>query len=264
MNNISINNSPVFTSRKAVIRDANWVCHKINANLSHCSTTKHIPTYKKLIMENPNFVKNSPMPESMKSLLQFIKLLTEQPLKPYQLESNSLKQNVNLLNYSKHIIPNLGRVRNLAEYKYGPKTIQSVIYQLSEFKLGNCYENAKVAEFILLLNGIENACLAKLYNNNKPIDHIVCLFNKDGSSFNGKINNSTIVIDNWAGKTDYAKNMCSYYKNLYKDYFYIPANSFIDYKEFEKLNLSSKEICKLKEKYPNFLFQAKRKFMSEK
>ena len=43
--------------------------------------------------------------------------------------------------------------------------------------------------------------------NGEQLNHVVCIFNKDGSQFNGTVNNSTIIIDNWAGKTDFAKNM---------------------------------------------------------
>lgn len=258
-------NSPTFTARNQYIKDAQWVCHTINSNFPHFSTTKHIPTYKNLIIEHPNFVKNSSIPVTMKDILKFIQILTEQPIKPWQINSDKIKQNSNLLNYSKQIISRLGNSRNKADFINGEKSIQSSLYMLENFKLGNCYENAKIAELILLLNQIENACIAKLKTPFNPkLNHVVCIFNKDGTQFNGKVNNSTIIIDNWAGKTDFAKNMYTHYKNLFKDHFYISKNSPIEFEQTEKLNLSLQQIRELTRKYPDFIFKnTKRKFMSD-
>lgn len=264
MNTLPTYTSPSFAGRNKYIQDAQWVCHTINANLPHFSTTKHIPTYKRLIFEHPNFVRGSRIPESMKEILEFIELLTAQPLKPYQITAKSTKQSSQLLNYAKHLISRLGEFRNKSDYLQGERTIQSSLFMLENFKMGNCYENAKIAELILLLNKIENACIAKLKTPfNQKLNHVVCIFNKDGSQFNGTVNNSTIIIDNWAGKADYAKNMYTYYKNLFKDHFYISKNSPIDFEQIEKLNLSPQEIQELTKKYPDFIFKStKRKFMS--
>lgn len=264
MKTLSTYNFTTFTARNQYIKDAQWVCHTINSKFPHFSTTKHIPTYKNLIIEHPNFVRNSSMPETMKDILEFIQILTVHPLKPYQITSDKIKQNSKLLNYSKQIISRLGNFRNKADFINGEKSIQSSLYMLENFKFGNCYENAKIAEFILLLNKVENACIAKLKTPfNQKLNHVVCIFNKDGSQFNGTVNKSTIIIDNWAGKTDFAKNMYAHYKNLFKEHFYIPKNLPIEFKQTEKLNLSTQQIQELTKKYPDFIFKnTKRKFLS--
>lgn len=263
MNTLASYNNPTFTARNQYIKDAQWVCHTINSRFPHFSTTKHIPTYKRLIIEHPNFVKNSSLPETMKEILEFTQILTARPLKPYQITSDNIKQNSKLLNYIKQIIIRLGHSRNQADYINREKSIQSPLYMLEDLRLGNCYESAKIAELILLLNKIENACIAKLKTPfNQKLNHVVCIFNKDGSQFNGTVNNSTIIIDNWAGKTDFAKNMYTHYKNLFKDHFYIPKNSPIEFEQTEKLYLSPQQIQKLTKKYPDFIFKnTKRKFM---
>ncbi len=99
--------------------------------------------------------------------------------------------------------------------------------------------------------------------NGEKLIHVVCIFNKDRSQFNGTVNNSTIIIDNWAGKTDFAKNMYPHYKNLFKNHFYISKNSPIEFEQSEKLNLSPQQIQELTKKYPDFIFKnTKRKFMN--
>ncbi|MBP3925307.1 hypothetical protein J6E39_08750 [bacterium] len=269
MNNLTINNSPSFTSRNSCIRDAHWVCHKINSELPHCSSSRFIPAYKELITDkmlftNPNFDKNTPMPNSLQTLLDVITMLTKRPLSKAQLKSPYIRKNFDLLNYSKDLIEKMAQARILAEHKYGLKTVASITYQLDKFKIGNCYEDAKMAELILSLNGIRNACTAILHTSSKKyIDHIVCLFNKDGTPFNGKINNSTIVIDNWASKADYAHNMGTYYKNMFNNYFDISQDDKIMFERFDNFKLSSRKIKKLKKKYPQFMFPEENKFMHE-
>ena len=244
-----------FTSRCKQIRDAQDICHAINTTFPRFSTTQHIPTYKKLIVENGNFTRGTTIPESMKDILKLIRFYTQTPLKPYQLHSEPVKQNHRLLKFAEDIIQKMGKARNVSDYKQGEKTIESTLYQLENYRLGNCYEDAKITELILLLNGVKNSCLAKLKTPFKNIDHIVCIFNQDGSAYTGEIGNGTIVIDNWAGKADYAKNMSTHYKNLFKNHFYISPNDPIEYAMYEKHSLTPEQIEKFKEKYPQFVFK---------
>lgn len=268
MNSLTINNSPSFTSRNSCIRDAQWVCHKINSELPHYSTTKFTPAYKKLIKDklfinNPYLDKNKLKPKSMDDIYYIIMMLTKIPLNQAQLQSNTIKKNLDLLNYSKNLINKIGDARTISEQKFGLKTVSSITYQLNKFKIGNCYEDAKMAELILTLNGISNACTARLStSSSKFIDHVICLFNKDGTPFDGNINKSTIIIDNWASKVDYAHNMNAFYKNMFNNYYFnISQDDKIKYIKFDKFKLSSKKIKKLKKEYPQFIFNGKNKFM---
>lgn len=189
-------------------------------------------------------------------------MLTKIPHNPAQLESNAAKKNFDLLNYSKNLINKIAEARTISEQKFGLKTVSSITYQLNRFKIGNCYEDAKMAELILTMNGISNACTARLSTpSSKFIDHVICLLNKDGTHFDGNINKSTIIIDNWASKVDYAQNMNSYYKSMFNNYFDIAPDEEIKYIKFDEFKLSSRKIKKLKKKYPQFLFKGENKFM---
>lgn len=268
MNTISYSNYPKssvnFSGRSKYIKDAQWVCHTINSYLPHTSTTRFIPEYKNLIRNSTPISPTIKNPETMQQILTEIQSL----IKNYHLyaqDKNLTQEQQNtlrLLEFTEKSITRAGTARKISNEKFEDSEISSILYLLQNFQIGNCYENAKIAEFILLLNGVKNACVAKLKNEfGKPIDHVVCLFNKDGSFFDGNVNNNTIIIDNWAGKTDFAHNMITFYKTQLKEYFDIPINSKLEFFEFSKIRLSTDTLMQLKQKYQAFIHK-NNKFMS--
>ena len=61
------------------------------------------------------------------------------------------------------------------------------------------------------LNNIHNATCATLFKKKnsfcEEIDHAVCIFNRDGSLYNGKISKNTIIVDPWIGKVGFAQTV---------------------------------------------------------
>lgn len=177
--------------------------------------------------------------------------------------SNQDQTQLQLLESAEKTIMKLGQARQAANQKFGNSNILSVIDILENFKLGNCYENAKVAEVILLLNGIKNAGIARLKTFlGQPINHVVCLFNKDGSPYDGNINKHTIVIDNWAGKADFANNMINFYKTQFKEYFNIPINEQVEFIEFSKTEIPENTLDHLRHRFPSFIYNENSQFMA--
>ncbi len=156
-------------------------------------------------------------------------------------------------------------IRN--EYRVsGEKCIdfaRNILNQLKHTRCGNCFEDANAAEVIMKVNGVKNACTATLKAGEYNIDHVVCLFNRDGSEVGGKVSKNTIVIDPWLGVVDFAKNVFKKYKSMYKNFIYIPENNEgIELRNLSKIKLNKLEIEYLKRKYPEIVFKSdKRDFM---
>ncbi|MCQ2754741.1 MAG: hypothetical protein MJ231_06810 [bacterium] len=132
----------------------------------------------------------------------------------------------------------------------------NLLYQLIIDKLGNCSEDAQLAELILRINGFKNACTASLKRGEKEINHDVCLFNVDDSIVKGNVkNNKTVVVDPWLGKVDFINN---YFANnsylLERAVKVLPLGKF-GINTFGKFNLSEKIIQECKENYPELLFK---------
>ena len=103
----------------------------------------------------------------------------------------------------------LNYIENSVEY------FNSLFEFINKFKCFNCGEAGQLAELILKLNGIKNACTALIYDGNDNIHHEVCLFNRDGSEYNNVIKNrETIIVDPYTGICDFANN---YFKQLGED-----------------------------------------------
>lgn len=137
-------------------------------------------------------------------------------------------------------------------------------YSISKIK-PMIVETANLAELILRMNGIKNAktVMLKAENENVTLDHAICVFNRDGSTFS-KIKRDTIVVDPWANKADFAGNMIKYYKNQCNKFFRIPKNKKIVFFQYKCNKLNETDLLKFRETYPNFIFNnSKRKFMNE-
>lgn len=123
-----------------------------------------------------------------------------------------------------------------------------------------------LAQSILKLNGVENAYVAGLRVDDAPIDHCVCVFNKDGSVFDGTVNKNTIIIDPWfGGGADFAANMFVKYKNMAAKFFTsIHNDSKITFRDIHDFYISGTERLLLQLKHNNFVYHSKdysREFM---
>lgn len=177
--------SPSFQARCPHIREAQNVCHIISANYPHVSDTRIRPAFYNL-ME-----------------------------KDYVSE----KFKVKYILWLRRFADKMQEVRDMFQQSLGgvmpakPRPMK-IFQQFKIYNMGNCHENALAAEAILKLNGTQNACCVNLKQGSTPIDHVVCVFNRDGSKFDGVVkNNQTIIVDPWLGKADFANNMFKFYEN---------------------------------------------------
>lgn len=275
----SYTSSPTFKSRCIQIRDAQWVCHKINTEMPHYSISKIKPMIvkqmNKLEQHFPKREKTSVSTESLNNNFTAIILNNEDSSQLPLLQHLFIKfrQNFYYTEKDKQISRILNKVRLLIrefnqkrnECKQCDNDITNSLIMLEKYRFGNCKETANLAELILRMNGIKNAktVMLKAENENVTLDHAICVFNRDGSTFS-KIKRDTIVVDPWANKADFAGNMIKYYKNQCNKFFRIPKNKKIVFFQYKCNKLNETDLLKFRETYPNFIFNnSKRKFMNE-
>jgi len=236
------NNNVYYTGRCPQIRDAEWVCHTVNTAFPHVSTTKIKPFVQKAANKNS-------------ALLD--KFLNNAEKNDLVFNSSEDFNILKVFDWYKHLITKLHEVRiNWTKgHASGYSLLNGVIGQLEHEKLGNCGEDAYLSHAILKLNGVGNAYTARLQADGNHIDHSVCVFNKDNSIFDGKVNKNTIIIDPWLGCADFAPNMFVKYKNLCKKYFpQITPKSQIGFQNIKSIDLSGEEQLLLLLKYDKFCY----------
>ena len=273
----SNSNSTAFTSRCVQVRDAQWVCHKVNEVFPHESTTKFKPLFEKQLRRILGKKVNEPAPLSMESIKKYIREINiPRKLCPRGFKEK-LKQNfmflfgkcskdeLKSLYYIDEKIASLGNCRTECDKLFGDSNeLLKVLRMFEVYKSANCSENATIAELILKINGFENARTLHLKYKNVP-EHAVCVFNKDGSPFEKIINNKSIIIDPWIGKADFANNMIRFYKNMLSNNFLINSVHGNLYEVLNSVKLSPCELIKFREKYPQLLFKSENhKFMQQK
>lgn len=243
-------NEPSFYSRNIKIRDSQWVCRQVNSYFPHISTTRQEPMYINVLskyLNEPvtydNFESKIPYKRQYFGFIKKINMLFMHP------EKKKLYKQVQKI-YD--LIDKLCYSRSIAGFPFGNR-IKASLDMLQNFKIGNCGEEADIAEMILKINGINNAVKVNLSTDKKLIDHAACLFNSDGSEFKGIINNSTIIVDPWFGKADYAKNMIVHYKANGNILGILPKDK-IKFSTHQKDFISKNEIEKLQKRYPELVF----------
>lgn len=235
-------NSVNFTSRCPEIRQAQWVCHSINANFPHLSTTRIAPFIDKL---------EDKFPEVHDKFVSTNRLVGKLP----QITNNKEKKIFQIFSWIKR----LTRTLNLRREERCPligdyAKMSDVLSQFKYTKLANCGENAKLSALIMKLNGHKNVYTASIKVGNKHIDHVVCFFNKDGSKFDGTIkNNKTIMIDSWLNEADFANNMLIRYRNIYKDFMFIPKDGKLSFRDIKSLDLTQEELAQLASEFPQLV-----------
>jgi len=114
-----------------------------------------------------------------------------------------------------------------------------LVNEIKDTKVGNCFEDAMLAELIGHINGQSNIYMGNIFvkkqNVEKPksINHSVAFItNKKISKDNDyKLKNKeAIIIDPWLGITDFAGNYFTKIRNQYRDYFEnLPNQNFLEY-----------------------------------
>lgn len=236
MNSSSVN----FTGSCPQIRTAYKVCHIINENFPHISSTKFSPMFEKVKF---NFADS------------YSKFVNYNPMFPVKFSTPEEKKGFKLLLCQSDLIRNLNRARDWFACKTDCEKVILNFAQLKFDKLGNCMENALAGEAIMRINGYNNVYTAGLKRGVQNIDHMVCLFNKDGSKFNGDWNKNTIILDAWSGICDFAGNMFKKYENMFKNYFYIPNSGKFGFRDVKSIKLSDDDLINLKQNYPELLFR---------
>ena len=261
-NNVHTNLSPKnFSARCPQIRDADWVCRVINETLPHFSTTKHQPRIINFLKKNRNILKYEKTP---KTLIDVYKIITGTKIPA---ENTELRR---MLSGILRTVVNLGSRRLETESVMGQKKLYDALFLTEVFRVGNCSENAALAELVLKMNNIHNACCASLHKGLKGmsikdwknLDHCVCVFNRNGAPFNEKVTKNTIIVDPWIGKAGFAKDMERFYRNELSRFFKLDADEVFKYKRMDFVDIPDIAMEKLKGKYEPFIFKnEKRKFM---
>lgn len=100
------------------------------------------------------------------------------------------------------------------------------------------------------LNGVKNAKIANVIHSDDYIDHCVCVFNRDGSEFDGIIkNNQTIIIDAWAGICDFANNIFKKYDTIFN----LKNSGKYTLSNLENLELTNSQLSNFRSDFPNLI-----------
>jgi len=249
--------TPNFTARCPEIRDAEWVCRVINHTFPHYSTTKQQVRIINLFKRNRGEIKYEKTPQNLTDVYEIL-----ESYKPKDKTSKLAKQ---LLSF-KETLERYAIKRFSAESLMGRgNKIFESLYLMERLKFGNCSEMAMIAELILKMNGIQNACCASLNKGllRTPItewtdlDHLICVYNKDGSIFTGKPTKHTIFIDPWLNKAGFAKDMERFYRNEFSHFFKLDPDEVFKYEPAYVVELSDFAMAKVKDKYHPFIFKNK-------
>lgn len=251
VNTISYHNkNTAFTSRCPQIRDAQWVCQKVKS-FPHISSTKVVATTSELVKKHIN----------AQDRYLFI-------LSPELFQKPQERKILKLIEWQGKLEEKMVKTRKkwAALKKENFRAIDTILKQFKQDKLGNCGEDAFVSAAILRLNGVKNVYTAGLKIDKCQQDHAICIFNKNGKPYSGKVERDTIIIDPWFGAADFAHNIIQKYKNLYSNFFEkLKPNSEISFYKVQKFNLSQEEVFLLSIQRPELLYpENNRCFMQKK
>lgn len=102
-----------------------------------------------------------------------------------------------------------------------------VIKSMKEGKVGNCYEEARLAEIIGRINGEKNIYSGRIFfgspdSKEKPLDHVVAFItskNVEPKNMLTLKNKEGIIIDPWLGIADFAGEYFNKLKTIFKPQF---------------------------------------------
>lgn len=283
---MDVRNNISFTSRSFQIRDAQWVAHTVNTEFPHFSLTKMQPMCAKFLQKN-NYCKN--LPKSFGEIDEVISYIPE--VSYYQRASSFLERLLFSLELSKKppeeqknikmAISIKENIKKLWDFRMGynesysddKSYLNNLISQVKKMKMGNCFEDAVLSEFVLKLNGFGSATSACLFKKDKlghvsAIDHVVCAFSPDVNDIQACIpsnpSNDIIILDSWLGIVDYAINALQKYKTIGSKFFHIGKDDTIVIRTKNNLDLTKEELAEFRKMYPQLIFKNKnRNFMQQ-
>ncbi len=282
-NSTAINNYS-FTARCPQIKDAEWVSHIVNSTFPHFSATKHKPIFISYVEKDQTYIRK------LKSLQDTIDRIELNPhIKRYNSYKNPFEkildffyyhtlsaQKKKMFNIQQTIYNKITQIFDLRCACFEntlkglvPKPLEMINYMKNE-KIGNCMEDAVLTNIVLKLNGIKNATRIHLSNiinkNEEIIDHAVCIINPPNVPLKeGKLHPKAIIIDAWCGKSDFASNMLTYYRNLKDKHFHVNKLKDVVYKPVPDDGLTPEILEKIKSEYPQLIYPNKnRKFLDIK
>ena len=231
-NMINQTSSVNFTGRCPAIRKGQWASHVVNSFLPHESVTRyqplinHIEVVKKY--EHPCEHNFQLYPKKVLDIINKRRILND---KIFEAREDFVS------------IPAYG------SYRYATSAIE----QLQATRLGNCHENAKAAESILRANGVNNPAVAHLYIGGHNVDHVVCVFNRDGSKVKTIENNNTIIVDPWVGIVDFANNAIAKYKTMLDKYVAKGQSGKATLQRITEHPMTQADIKQFKTRFPEFI-----------
>ena len=240
MNNVEVNSQISYTAKSRQVKDAQWVIHALTSQYPHFSSSRIKPKmaeiYSRVEADNRRdsvtISKQIPSESLKEKLLRLCSWHED-----FKQKCLNIRQNNQLLNIS------------------DLKKFYNLIKQLEKTKFGNCSEDAFISAVILKMNNVKNVYIANLKADNTPVDHTVCIFNTDGSKFDGKFKKCTMIIDSWLGQADFAHNLFITYKNYCEKFFpQIKHNSNIGIEKFREVILTNGDILWLNLDFENLRF----------
>jgi len=222
-----------FTSRCQSIEMARSACRKITM----FSTTKNQHTVQKLKQTN-------------REAMEFFEDYAYMP--EYTRGSKMFNMLNSYMNCSNKLVSDRKHFGDKADLV----GVQNLLQHIKTKHVGNCGESAEGLSAILAMNGVENAYFTTIKNGESAVDHEICVFNRDGSVFDGEIkNNKTIIIDAWLGIVDFANTALKQIKAAGAKYLYLNPykDVTIDTRNIGKFDLSKREIDVLRELHPEFV-----------
>lgn len=224
-------NTPTFGSRNQLIRTADKVCRNVNREFQVFSNTR---------------------------LDKF----------------SSCDNNMNSLRYKDAVGDIVNAFRFFYELDVYPQKLFKMLDGMKSFKAGNCEELANATCAALKMNGFNDARVCYLYSYNPKskeivdLDHSVAVLNLDipkDYKFNCpdipkfeellKPNNKTLIIDTWAGFTDFSKNAVVRYCTDIPLSVKPQNDETIMLLPLREISISEKELEFLKYKYPSLLLK---------
>lgn len=128
--------------------------------------------------------------------------------------------------------------------------------------IGNCGEEANLAELIGKINGLKNIYSGKIYAGKKfPIHETAFITDKEikpSKRYSLKAKDA-IIVDPWLGITEYAGEYFRRLKTQFKGTFNLRSNSNLKIEADFTSKLTPYKIKKLKEEYPELVIKTKNK-----
>lgn len=167
---------------------------------------------------------------------------------------------------SNMVLKNSTKIDTL-RYKSGEgiDLFRNILDMLKTHKIGNCYENAVLAEIIGKINGIKNIYPVKIYFNRNSsgaktqLDHVVTIITDINLNKNVKYdltNKSAIVLDPWLGITEYVSEYVNKLRNDFEKIFSKIPDDSISIRKILLTAKNPKEFHEAKKKVfkPDFSF----------